>query len=372
MPATTAPRSSPRSTTQSRRTMRISRPCIRSNFTDARDHFAEASVDLLHIDGQHHYEDAHSDFETWRPKLSDRAVVLFHDINEYGRDFGVHRLWGELVEAYPGLRLSPWPWSRRARCRARAAGVARSALCPRPGPADARTGPAAGSRGWDRRYATTGSGRHGGGERFRGPGRGTRCDSQEQRGRAAAADCYSAKCSPGSKPPSPSSTMRLAKVSGKRDEARSPGCPWLVAPAENGRRRRNPPGQDGSARRSRPRPAPVAPAATPGEGMVAAAIEVVQKDGWAAAMPLWQAYADSGLRVLRGRLCVGRHRNPRRRSVSPRFHAARLRAMTARAGASIPSFSADTTPSVRPSFVRPASISSASPTATSRSTAGGW
>ena len=39
----------------------------------------------------------------WRPKLSDRGVVLLHDIHAHGGDFGVWRIWDELQAAYPTL-----------------------------------------------------------------------------------------------------------------------------------------------------------------------------------------------------------------------------------------------------------------------------
>ncbi|MDH5527967.1 MAG: class I SAM-dependent methyltransferase [Nitrospirota bacterium] len=74
---------------------------IRSTFDDALAEFEDGSIDLLHIDGRHFYEDVKHDFEVWFPKLSGRGIVLFHDTQVRERGFGVFKLWEDVVQKYP-------------------------------------------------------------------------------------------------------------------------------------------------------------------------------------------------------------------------------------------------------------------------------
>ena len=86
---------------------------VRRDFNEAVALFEDRSVDLLHIDGTHTLEAVSNDFHTWFPKLSDRAVVLFHDTNvtvtntgEAALRFGVRKFFDSVKEAYPHFEFS--------------------------------------------------------------------------------------------------------------------------------------------------------------------------------------------------------------------------------------------------------------------------
>lgn len=68
-------------------------------FIEAREYFVDKSIDILHIDGLHTYEAVKEDYETWKDKVSDDGVILFHDI--LVPEFGVKELWAEIKSAHP-------------------------------------------------------------------------------------------------------------------------------------------------------------------------------------------------------------------------------------------------------------------------------
>lgn len=78
---------------------------MRMTFDEALPSFADGSIDLLHIDGRHFYDDARHDFESWLPKVAANGIVMFHDTQVRDGGFGVYRLWAELAEKYPAFEF---------------------------------------------------------------------------------------------------------------------------------------------------------------------------------------------------------------------------------------------------------------------------
>ena len=79
---------------------------LSKNFDDAALEFTDNSIDILHIDGGHSYEEASHDFTTWLPKMKKNGIILFHDIEVRTFGFGVYKLWEEVTHEYPAFEFT--------------------------------------------------------------------------------------------------------------------------------------------------------------------------------------------------------------------------------------------------------------------------
>ena len=76
---------------------------LRMTFDEANSKFEDNSVDIIHIDGSHHYDDVKRDFESWLPKIKKDGIIILHDISEdivLGDIMGSHKYWCELKEKF--------------------------------------------------------------------------------------------------------------------------------------------------------------------------------------------------------------------------------------------------------------------------------
>lgn len=76
---------------------------LRMTFNEAVEQFEDKSIDVLHIDGSHHYDDVKGDFENWFPKVKDDGIIMLHDVSSdivLGDVMGSYRYWEELKDKF--------------------------------------------------------------------------------------------------------------------------------------------------------------------------------------------------------------------------------------------------------------------------------
>ena len=69
---------------------------LRSSFDEALGRFENESIDVLHFDGLHTEAAVRRDLQNWIPKLRPGGILLLHDVDVRGKNFGVWKVWEEL------------------------------------------------------------------------------------------------------------------------------------------------------------------------------------------------------------------------------------------------------------------------------------
>lgn len=78
---------------------------LRSPYDAAALNFADATIDLLHIDGARSHDAIDHDFKTWLSKMSPRGIVMFHDTNMRAGEPGALRVWENAQQRYPSFEF---------------------------------------------------------------------------------------------------------------------------------------------------------------------------------------------------------------------------------------------------------------------------
>ena len=78
---------------------------LRMQFDSALNRFEDKSIDLLHIDGSHRYQDIKNDFQKWMSKVSEDGIILIHDIQVRDSQFGVYDFWQEITKAFSHIEF---------------------------------------------------------------------------------------------------------------------------------------------------------------------------------------------------------------------------------------------------------------------------
>jgi hypothetical protein len=73
---------------------------IRESFDVQSSQIIDNTIDILHIDGSHYYNDVKHDFETWLTKVREDGVILIHDTNVFKEPYGVWKFWKEIKDKY--------------------------------------------------------------------------------------------------------------------------------------------------------------------------------------------------------------------------------------------------------------------------------
>lgn len=82
----------------------VSVELVRKPFNDAAVLQADASIDILHIDGYHTYKATEEDYSTWLPKLAPNGLILVHDTSS-NTEYGSARFVAELRTAVPNVHF---------------------------------------------------------------------------------------------------------------------------------------------------------------------------------------------------------------------------------------------------------------------------